>query len=73
MKSISIIKKLKLNKNTNIVLIFVISIIIIKFAMEDIDLRKIQCIPHPKTIAIMNQYLLSATQHINKYLFSYLG
>jgi len=41
--------------------------------MEDIDLRKIQCIPHPKTIAIMNQYLLSATQHINKYLYSYLG
>lgn len=37
--------------------------------MDEIDLKKIECIPHPKSIAIMNQYLLSATQHINKYPF----
>ncbi len=37
--------------------------------MDEIDLKKIECIPHPKSIAIMNQYLLSATQHINKYSF----
>jgi hypothetical protein len=37
--------------------------------MEEADLSKIPCIPHPKSIAIMNQYLLSATQHINKYVY----
>jgi len=39
--------------------------------MEEIDLKKIECVPHSKSIAIMNNYLLSATQHINKYTGAY--
>lgn len=39
--------------------------------MNELDLKKIGCIPHPKSIAIMNQYLLSASQHINKYIPNY--
>jgi hypothetical protein len=35
--------------------------------MEEVDLTKIESIPHEKSIAIMNQYLLSASQHVNKY------
>ena len=34
--------------------------------MDEVDLKKIDAIPHPKSIAILNQYLLGATQHINK-------
>jgi hypothetical protein len=41
--------------------------------MEEVDLKKINCIPHHKSIAIMNNYLLSATNHINKYASSQLG
>jgi hypothetical protein len=41
--------------------------------MDEVDLTKIPSIPHPKSIAIMNQYLLSAVQHINKYAFLDVG
>lgn len=34
---------------------------------EQIDLTKINCIPSEKMLAITNQYLISSTDHINKY------
>lgn len=38
---------------------------------EKIDLTKIECIPNENMLAITNQYIISSTDHINKYKNNY--
>lgn len=35
---------------------------------ENIDLSKIQSIPHHEMLAITNQYMIGCVDHINKYI-----
>ena len=33
---------------------------------ENVDLTKINCVPHHEMLGIANQYLISSVDHINK-------
>lgn len=40
---------------------------------ENIDLANIQSIPHHEMLAITNQYMIGCADHINKYVYYYVG